>query len=107
MIQADMAAENPKAPITQLAVIAWVSAKLILDALPSIHGAVTASSMLAALNGLRDANTYGMTPPFSAVPLSNPLFTRMFNPYAINYEIQSGQQTDDGGFYNLTSALDG
>jgi ABC-type branched-subunit amino acid transport system substrate-binding protein len=107
MIQADMAAIDPKAPITQLAVIAWVSAKLILDALPSIHGAVTASSMLTALNGLRDANTYGMTPPFSAIPLSNPEFTRMFNPYAINYVIENEQSTASGGFYNLTSALDG
>jgi ABC-type branched-subunit amino acid transport system substrate-binding protein len=107
MIQADMAAEDPKAPITQLAVIAWVSAKLILDALPSIHGAVTASSMLTALNGLRNANTYGMTEPFSAVPLTNPLFTRMFNPYAINYVIQNGQSASSGGFYNLTAALDG
>jgi ABC-type branched-subunit amino acid transport system substrate-binding protein len=107
MIQADMAAEDPKAPITQLAVIAWVSAKLILDALPSIKGSVTASSLLTALNGLRNANTYGMTQPFSATPLTNTAFTRMFNPYAINYVIENGQSTPSGGFYSLTKALDG
>lgn len=107
MVQSDMAAEDPKAPTTQLAVIAWVSAQLILDALPSIHGAVTASSMLTALNGLRNANTYGMTQPVSMTPLSNPLYARMFNPYAINYTIQNGQSTSPSGFYNLTPALGG
>lgn len=107
MVQADMAAEDPKAPITQLAVIAWASAQLILDALPSISGPVTASSMLTALNGLRNANTFGMTPPVSMTPLSNPLYARMFNPYAINYTIENGQSTSSGGFYNLTPALGG
>lgn len=107
MVQADMAAEDPKAPITQLAVIAWSSAQLILDALPSINGPVTASSLLTALNGLRNANTYGMTPPVSMTPLSNPLYARMFNPDAINYVLQNGQSTASGGFYNLTPALGG
>ena len=107
MVQADMAAEDPKAPITQLAVIAWASAQLILDALPSIKGSVTASSLLTALNGLRNASTDGMTPPVSMTPLSNPLYARMFNPNAINYTIQNGQSTSSGGFYDLTPALGG
>ncbi len=105
MIQADMAAEDPKATITQLAVIAWASAKLVLDALPSIQGGITANSMLTALNGLRNATTYGMTQPISAIPLSNPLYARMFNPYAINYQIENGQQNALGGFYDLKPAL--
>ncbi len=106
-VKSDMAAIDPKAPVTELAVIAWVAGKLLLDALPSIQGSVTASSMLTALNSLRNANTDGVIPPFSAIPLKSPTFTRMFNHYAINYVIQNGKLSPNGSFYDLSSALNG
>jgi ABC-type branched-subunit amino acid transport system substrate-binding protein len=104
-VKADMAAIDPKAPVTELAVIAWIGAKLIEDALPSVKGPVTASSLLAALNGLRNASTDGVIPPFSAVPIANPAFARLFNHYAINYQIENGKSVALGGFYDLAPAL--
>jgi hypothetical protein len=106
-IKSEMKAIDPSAPVTDLAILGWASAKLILDAAPSISGPVTAASMLTALNGLRNAGTDGAIPPFSAVPLTNPAYKRFFNHYDITYVVQNGVFTRLSNYYDLTAALDG
>jgi Periplasmic binding protein len=98
---------DPSTPVTTAAIEAWVSAKLIIDAASTIHGPVTAATLLPAMNALRNANTYGVIPPYSAVPLSNPAFTRAFNHYVIYYTIENKLPTQPSGFLNAESALDG
>jgi hypothetical protein len=100
-----MKAFNPSTPVTTAALEAWVSAKLISDAASTIHGPVTAATLLPAMNALRNANTYGVIPPYSAVPLSNPAFARAFNHYVIYYTINNEQPTQSSGFLDSTSAL--
>jgi hypothetical protein len=104
-IKSAMKAVDPKAPVTTSAIIAWASAKLILDAAQTIKGPVTAASMLTALNGLRNASTDGAIPQISAVELSNPAYKRFFNHYDIDYVINNGVPNRLTNFYDLTSAL--
>jgi hypothetical protein len=101
----DMKAINAKAPVTPIAVLSWASARLIVDAAQTITGPVTSASMLAALNGLRNASTDGALQPFSAIPLPNPAYKRFFNHYGINYVIENGFPTQSSGFYDLSAAL--
>jgi hypothetical protein len=101
----DMKAVDSKAVPSQLAAVAWASAKLIVDALPSVQGPVTPASMLAALNGLRNASTDGVMPPFSAIELPNPAYKRAFNHFGINYVITDGKLKREGDFYDLAPAL--
>jgi hypothetical protein len=104
-MQAGMKAIDPKAAFSQLAVVGWAAAKLLVDALPAVQGPVTPASMLAALNGLRNASTDGVMPPFSAVELPNPLYKRAFNHFGINYVITDGKLKRQGDFYDLAPAL--
>jgi hypothetical protein len=105
-ITKDMAAIDHRQPVTTAAVLAWASAKLVIDARAHIKGAVTAASMMKALNGLRNASTDGAIPPFSATPLTNPAYVRFFNHFAIDYVIENGKPKALTGFYDLTSVLD-
>jgi hypothetical protein len=93
------------APVTNAAVIAYASAKLIQDAAQTITGPVTAASLLTALNGLRNASTGGLIPPFSAIPQPNPAYTRFFNHYAITYTIQNKVPESPSGFFDVSPAL--
>jgi hypothetical protein len=104
-MQAGMHAIDPKAAYSQLAVVGWAAAKLIVDALPAVQGPVTPTSMLAALNGLRNASTDGVMPPFSAIELPNPAYKRAFNHFGINYVITDGKLKRQGDFYDLGPAL--
>jgi len=104
-IKKQMQAIQPKAPVTTASILAWASAKLVLDAQANIKGSVTAASLLKAMNGLRNASSDGALPPFSAVPLKNPAYTRFFNHYAIDYLIEKGRPKQLTGFYDLTSVL--
>jgi ABC-type branched-subunit amino acid transport system substrate-binding protein len=104
-VAADEKAESSSAPVTQQSISAWVGARLVAAALPKIQGAVTASSMLAALNGLRNVDMDGVIQPYSAVGLSNPAYTRLFNHYGINYKIENGKPVPDGGFYDVGPIL--
>jgi Periplasmic binding protein len=104
-IKKEMKAVDPSAPVTAAAIAAWASAKLVIDAAPTIRGAVTASSMMKALNHLRNASTDGAIPPFSAIPLKNPAYARYFNHYDIDYVIENGHLKPLTGFYNVESAL--
>jgi hypothetical protein len=104
-IRSEMKAVSSNAPVTTAAITAWASAKLIEAAAKNITGPVTASSMLAALNGLRNVSTDGAIPPFSAIPLSNPAYARYFNHFGIYYTIQNGIPQGSSGFFDITSAL--
>jgi hypothetical protein len=104
-IKSEMKAVSSSAPVTTAAITAWASAKLLEDAAQNITGPVTAASMLAALNGLRNASTDGAIPPFSAIPVANPAYARFFNHYGVYYTIQGGVPQGSSGFFDLTSAL--
>ena len=104
-ITKEMKAINPSAPVTAAALVAWASAKLVQEAAQTVKGSVTPASMLKAMNGLRNASTDGVIPPFSAIPLKTPAYTRFFNHYAIDYVIENGRPKALTGFYDLTSAL--
>jgi ABC-type branched-subunit amino acid transport system substrate-binding protein len=104
-IKADMQAIDPKQTLTLLAVGGWASAKIIDDALPAVKGPVTASSLLVALNGLRNASTEGAIPPFSAVELPNPAYRRAFNHYGITYKFVNGVPKRQGDFYDVAGAF--
>jgi hypothetical protein len=104
-IKSEMKAVDPSAPVTQAAVVAWASADLVSQAASKIKGAVTAASMMKALNGLRNATTDGALPPISAIDLKNPAFKRFFGHYAIDYVIENGHPKPLTGFFDLTSSL--
>jgi hypothetical protein len=106
-IKSDMEAVNSNDPVTTLGVITWASAKLVEEAAPQIHGPVTAASMLAALDGLRNASTGGAIPPFSAIELPIPAYKRYFNHYATDYVIQNGAVKLLNNFYDLQPYLGG
>jgi ABC-type branched-subunit amino acid transport system substrate-binding protein len=104
-IRADMKAIDPKQDLTLLAVGGWASAKIIADALPAVKGAVTKSSLLTALNGLRNASTEGAIPPFSAIELPNPAYRRAFNHYGITYKFVNGVPKRQGNFYDVAGGF--
>jgi hypothetical protein len=103
-IKADIASQNSSAPVTQIGIISWIAARLVAAALPKIQGSVTASSMLAALNGLRNVDMDGVIHPWSSIELSNPAFKRLFNPYGITYTINNLKATKNGDFFDLNAA---
>jgi ABC-type branched-subunit amino acid transport system substrate-binding protein len=104
-VKADMKNFDSKAPLTQVGIMTWVSAKVLGAALQKVQGPVTPVSLTAALNGLRNVDTQGVTPPWSSVELPNPAFKRYFNHYGINYKIVDGKPTRSGDFYDLTPVL--
>jgi Periplasmic binding protein len=104
-ITSEMKAVDPKAPVTSAAIISWASADILSEAASHIKGAVTAASMLKALNGLRNASTDGVLPPISMIPLKNPLYKRFFGHYAIDYVIENGKPKPLTTFYDLTADL--
>jgi hypothetical protein len=103
-IKADIASQNSTEPVTQIGIISWVAARLVAAALPKIQGTVTASSMLTALNGLRNVDMDGVIHPWSSIEQTSPAFKRLFNPYGITYTINNLQATKNGDFFSLTDA---
>jgi ABC-type branched-subunit amino acid transport system substrate-binding protein len=104
-INADMRSQDPNAKLSQTAVIAWVAAKLIAAALPTVHGTVTPGALNIALDALRNVDLDGVIHPWSSVELSNPVFKRTFNHYAITYKVENTQPAKDGDFFDLGPAL--
>jgi hypothetical protein len=102
-IKADVASQN-STTITSSSVTAWVSARLIAAALPTIHGAVTASSMLTALNGLRNVDMDGVVHSWSSIPLTIPAYARLFNHYGITYTVNDLKVTPSGTFFDLAGS---
>jgi ABC-type branched-subunit amino acid transport system substrate-binding protein len=105
-IEAGQKKINPALPFTSNSLAAWCDATLLADGLKHVKGNVTARSVTAALNGLRNVSFDGVINNISVVPLKSKLFRRYFNPYGINSIIKNGVPVADGGYYNITHALD-
>ena len=106
-IAADTAAFDDSAPVTTIGILSWTSAKLLMDALPSIDGDVTPESLTAALEGLQDAPAGGAIHPFNPVGTTNPMFSRFMNPWGLLYQIQGGvpvRQTPE--YFSLSPGLE-
>jgi hypothetical protein len=103
-IKADIASQNSTAQVTQIGIITWVAAKLVAAALPKIQGAVTASSMMAALNGLQNVDMDGVIHAWSSTPLSTPAYARLFNHYGIVYTVNNLKATANGGFFDIAGS---
>ncbi len=89
-VAADIAANDPGAPTSTIAMLSWASAKLVEDALPSVQGEVTPATLTAALNSLVNAPAGGAIHPVTVKEMSNPLFKRVFNPWGRLYRISDG-----------------
>jgi len=104
--RADIKAVDSGAQPASVGVLVWAAAKLVAAALPKIEGPVTATTMLAALNGLRDVDLGGVIPNWSSVELDNPAYKRWFNHYGVTYKIHDGNLVRQGDFYDLAPVLD-
>jgi len=102
-----MRSVDPKAPMTQQAVSAFIDAKLLAAALPKVSGTVTNTSLATALDGLRDVDMGGVIHPWSTIPVPSQTFSRIFNHYGINYKIQGGKSVRQGDFYDIGNLLAG
>jgi hypothetical protein len=105
--KAAMTGEDSSAKMTQQAVSAFISAKLINAALATSTGTATPESMTTALNGLKDVDVSGVIHPWSTTLLQSKTFARIFNHYGINYKIVSGKPVKQGDFYDTASILAG
>jgi hypothetical protein len=94
-------AVNKGTKIDDASLDSWAIAKLIEDGAANVHGSVTSTSLLAALNKLRNVSTDGLLPPLSMKPESNPAATRDFDTYVESVVLEHGQQTDPSGFFNI------
>jgi ABC-type branched-subunit amino acid transport system substrate-binding protein len=106
-IRQAIADTDKSAAFTSTSVLTWASAKVLAVALANIKGDVTAASTMDALNALRDVDLHGAIHSYSSIPLTNPLVTRSFNHYAINYTIVNGKFARQGDFYDLKAVLEG
>lgn len=105
-INADIAAGNPDYDkADSFAVAAWVTAEVIKAAVANIDGDVTAASLQAALDELRDVDTQGASFPFSADLLDSTGFARFFNHYGKMYQIEGGEVVSLTDWYDIGPAL--
>lgn len=102
-----MQAVEAKAPLTEQALTAFVSAKILAAAFASATGSVDAAGLTKALDGLRNVDVDGVIPPWSTVPLDSKTFSRIFNHYGITYKVESGKPVSQGTFYDISSLLTG
>lgn len=98
-------AVNKGTKVDEAAVDSWAIAKIIQDGAANVHGTVTNTSLLAALNKLRNAPTDGLLPPISMKPQSNPAAVRDFDTYVESVVLEKGQQTDPSGFFNVAPEI--
>jgi hypothetical protein len=99
-------AYDPKAAVQQTELLGYVFAQIVLDAAAKVKGPVTASSMMKALNSLRDANTDGIIPPISMIPRVPANDHRDFDTNIQTYKIESGHLTTPSGWINVGTELD-
>lgn len=104
-VVAKMQAVDPSIPNTAYSLSGWAVSKIIEDGAATITGKVTASSMLAALNGLRNASTDGLFPPISMIPQPVASDQRDFDNFVESYVLENGKLTQPSGFFDVTSAL--
>jgi hypothetical protein len=98
-------AVNPKARIDATSLSSWVLAKIILDGAANVHGTVTNSALLLALNNLRSASTDGLLPPLSMKPQFNPAARRDFDTYVQSFVLENGKMTRPSGFFNVAKQI--
>lgn len=99
-------AYDPSTQVTQSELLGWAFCQIILDAAAKVHGPVTASSMMKALNSLRNASTDGIIPPISMIPRVPAGDHRDFDANIQTYKIENGKVTDPSGWLNVGSELD-
>jgi Periplasmic binding protein len=83
----------------------WAIARIIQDGAGNVHGSVTNTTMLAALNKLRNASTDGLFPPLSMKPQSNPAALRDFDTYVQSVVLENGKQTQPSGYFNVAPQI--
>lgn len=105
-VAADEHAADSSAKVTQQAVGAWVSAKLVQATIAKLQGTATAASFTTALDSLRNVDMDGVIQPWSTIPLNSKAFPRIFNHYGINYVIQNGKPVRQGDFYDIAPILE-
>jgi hypothetical protein len=99
-------AYDPSAAVQQTELLGYVFCQIVLDAAAKVKGPVTASSMLKALNQLRDANTDGIIPPISMIPRAPANDHRDFDTNIQTYKIENAHLTDPSGWINVGAELD-
>jgi hypothetical protein len=100
-----MHAVNKNIPVDANSLAIWGLARILTDAIANIKGPVTNTTLLSALNKLRNANTDGLYPPISMKPLSNPAATRDFDSYVQTFVLQNGKLTQPGGWLNVAPQI--
>jgi hypothetical protein len=83
----------------------WAIARVIQDGAANVHGTVTNSSLLTALNKLRNASTDGLFPPLSMKPQSNPVALRDFDTFVQSVVLENGKQTHPSGYFNVAPQI--
>lgn len=92
---------NKRIQIDATSLSIWATAQIMKDAIKNTHGPVTNTSLLAALNKLRNADTGGLYPPISMTPQSNPATTRDFDTYVQTFVLKNGGLTKPSGYYDV------
>jgi hypothetical protein len=92
---------NKGIKVEDTTVDSWAIARVVQDGAAHVHGSVTNSSLLAALDKLRNASTDGLYPPLSMTPQSNSAAVRDFDTYVQTVVLENGTETDPSGFFNV------
>jgi hypothetical protein len=96
-----MHAVNKNINVENTSLDSWASARVIQDGAAGVHGTVTNTSLLTALNKLRGASTDGLLPPLNMKPQANPAALRDFDTYVETVVLEHGQQTAPSGFFDV------
>jgi len=96
---------NKTVKITNTSLDSYATGLVIKDGAADVNGAVSNTSLLAALDKLRNAGTDGLLPPLSMKPQPNPVALRDFDTYVQTVVLQNGQQTAPSGFFNVASQI--
>jgi hypothetical protein len=100
-----MHAVNKNINVENTSLDSWAAARVIQDGAAGVHGRVTNTSLLAALNKLRGASTDGLLPPLNMKPQSNPAALRDFDTYVESVVLEHGQQTAPSGFFDVAPQI--
>lgn len=92
-------------PVDAASLDSWAIAQIIQDGAAKVHGTVTATKMLSALDSLRHASTDGVLPPLSMRPQPHASDRRDFDTYVQSIVLQNGKPTQPSGFFDIASPL--
>jgi hypothetical protein len=105
-LKADQASIDPKAAVTSFSMYGWISAKMIVAALPMVSGDVTKDSLLAALNKIKDLDVMGVARPITVATLTNPTLAHYVNHYTAAFIIKNGVPTRSSDFIDIGPVID-